>query len=326
MKKLKHFISAPFTTLAPCVLAAFFLFCGADDNPPDDIIVPIAEIAYGYFVEISGIPRCTYNEEAASNHLAEFGRARGFEVVQDSMFNVLVKKGGSRGRENEPPVILQAHIDMVCRKDDDVIHDFDNDPIVPVIGGDGWVTASKRTTLGADNGGGVSMIMAVLASNISHPPIEALFTTVEETGLHGADFFDVSQLSGRRLINLDITEEEVFVVKSKRDDGGAIVIPIEPAALAKIASLPDWDYREDSPLRDTMDKVFREFYGRAPVIAAINNRIAGVECLVFAAKMPDADMISIGITLMDIHTPDEKMNLPSFNRVSEYLVKVLERL
>jgi di/tripeptidase len=313
--------------LASCVLLAFFLSCVTDDNHIDEIQGHAAKTAYEYFVEISAIPRCTYNEEAASNHLAEFGRARKFEVFQDEMFNVLIRKGGSRGREHEPPVILQAHIDMVCRKNDDVDHNFESDPVIPVITGDDWITAQKRTTLGADNGSGVSMIMAVLASSrISHPPIEALFTTQEETGLHGADFFDVSLLTGLRLINLDLTIEETFVVSSKRDSGFVIVIPIEPEALAKIASLPDWPYRADSPLRDTMVAVFKNFYGKAPVIAGINNNVAGVECLVFANKIPDIDMVSIGPNIMDIHTPNEKMNRPSFNRVYDFLVQVLGAL
>ncbi|MDR3012301.1 MAG: M20/M25/M40 family metallo-hydrolase [Chitinispirillales bacterium] len=317
------------STLAPCALFAFLLFCATDidDNYTDEIWGHAAKTAYEYFVEILAIPRCTYNEEAASNHLVEFGRVRGFEVFQDEIFNVLIKKGGSKGREHEPPVILQAHIDMVCRKDGDVDHDFGIDPIVPVITHDGWITAEKRTTLGADNGGGVSMIMAILASSrISHPPVEALFTTQEETGLHGADFFDISRLNGPRLINLDMTDEGVFVVSSKWDDGPVVVIPLEPEVLAKIARLPDWHFRADSPLRDTMTAVFRNFYGKDPILAGINNRVAGVECLVFANRMPDVDMISIGSDIMNIHTPNERMSLSSFNRVYDFLVKVLEAL
>ncbi|MDR3000304.1 MAG: M20/M25/M40 family metallo-hydrolase [Fibromonadaceae bacterium] len=314
MKTIKKNI---YTSLALCMSLAFFLSCSEIDNQE----IPIAKTAYEYFVEISGIPRCTGNEKAASNYLAEFGRVRGFEVFQDEMFNVLMRKNGSKGREHEPPIILQAHIDMVCKKDNNVIHDFEKDPIIPVVNDD-WITAEKRTTLGADNGGGLSMIMAVLASHhISHPPIEALFTTQEETGLHGADFFDVSLLNGQRLINLDMIGEEAFVVSSKWDDGPDLVIPI----LARFA-LPDWPYKADSPLRDTMAEVFRSFYGKEPVLAGINNRVAGVECLVFANKMPNADMISIGVDIMDIHTPYERMSLSSLNRVYDYLVQVLEVL
>ena len=148
---------------------------------------------YDYFVELSGTPRCSGDEKAASDYLTRFGREHGLDVYQDNALNVLIKKKGSDGRENEPPVILQAHIDMICEKNHGVIHDFSKDPIIPVID-NGWITAEKETTLGADDGSGVSYIMAILAAdNISHPPIEAVFTTVEETGMTGAETFDGSQ-------------------------------------------------------------------------------------------------------------------------------------
>jgi di/tripeptidase len=303
-----------------------FAVC-TNNNPADRGPGTASKTPYDYFVELSAIPRCTFNEEAASNHIAAFARAHGLWAHQDKVFNVLVRKNGSRGRENEPPVILQAHIDMICRKDEDVDHDFERDPIIPVIQDDGWVTAQKRTTLGADNGSGVSMIMAILASrNISHPPIEALLTTQEEIGLVGADLFDVSLLNGRRLINLDWTTEGVFIVSSKWNEGPQVAIPMEPEALARIAAFPDWLYRDDSPLRDRMAAVFRNFYGREPIMAGINNRVAGVECIVFAGKVPDMDMVSIGPDILGIHTPDERMNLASYNRVYEYIVRVLEEL
>jgi len=321
MKKQKRVRLMP---LVSWLLLAVCLNCNTVDSPPK---APAGKTPYEYFVELSAIPRCSSNEEAASNYLMAFALSLGLDVVQDEMFNVLVRKKGSKGRGNEPPVILQAHIDMNCTKDDEAGHDFEADPIVPVITDDGWIRAEKRATLGADNGGGVSMIMAVLASKrISHPPIEALLTTQEELGLIGADFFDVSLLAGRRLINLDITTEKALVVSSTRDDGNEIVIPFAPAALAKIANLPDWLYRDDSPLRDRMAEVFREFYGSEPVFAGINNRVAGIECLVFAHRIPDIDMVAIGPNLLGIHTPDERMCLSSYNRVHDYLVRVLAAL
>ena len=315
------------------ILSILFTFssCSDDNNSPDCCAYmedAEGKIAYGYFVEISQIPRCTYNEKAASDYLAEFARTLGFEFFQDDIFNLIVRKNGSEGRENELPIVLQAHIDMVCAKDDDSPHDFETDPIIPVIIDGNWVRASGRTTLGADNGSGLAMIMAILASeSISHPPIEALFTVQEEIGLVGALAFDVSELNGTRLINLDNVQEKVLIAGSKLDDGPEIIIPILPKALAKIASLPDWNYKEESPLRDKMIEVFKKVYGgEAPIIARINNNIAGVEPMAFAERLPHFDMISIGPTLHDIHTPNERMNLPSFYRVHNYLVKVLDEL
>ncbi|MDR2728562.1 MAG: M20/M25/M40 family metallo-hydrolase [Chitinispirillales bacterium] len=284
------------------------------------------ELAYSYFVKLSSIPRCTYNEKAASDYIAEFAIMRGFYTFQDDMSNLLIRKNGSKGRESEPPVILQAHIDMVCKKDEDYPHNFETDPIIPDTSG-GWIRASGGTTLGADNGAGVSMIMAILASeSISHPPIEALLTVQEEIGLVGALAFDVSQLSGGRLINLDCVEEKMFIAGSKRDTASQIFIPMLPEALAKIAELPDWNYKEESPLRDKMADVFKKVYGEAPAIVQINNNRAGVEPMAFAERMPHLDMVSIGPDILDIHTPEERMSLSSFYRVYNYLVKVLEEL
>ncbi|MCL2688828.1 MAG: M20/M25/M40 family metallo-hydrolase [Chitinispirillia bacterium] len=317
-------------------IISFILFtlvsCGGN-NPvdcrrPDRLEDVDLQAAYDYFVGISRIPRCSREEKAASYYLAGFAKAHGAEIVhQDNIHNLLVRKPGSKGRENEPPIILQAHIDMICEKDSGWVHDFQYDPIIPIIAEGGWVRASGRTTLGADNGSGVAMIMAVLASkNYSHPPIEALFTVWEEIGLLGAFLFDVSQLTADRLINLDSVREKMLIAGSTRDGGDDTAIPMLPEALAKIASLPDWHFREESPLRDTMVEVFRKVYGEEPVIARINNNKAGVEPIAFADRMPHLDMISIGPDILDIHTPDERMSLSSFYRVYNYLIKVLEAL
>lgn len=309
--------------LAILSLILFAFASCSDDNSPDCcfyINEAEGKIAYEYFVEISQIPRCTYNEKSASDYLAEFAKKHGFEIFQDDIFNLVVRKNGSEGRENEQPIILQAHIDMVCAKNDDSPHNFEIDPIIPVIIDGKWVRASGKTTLGADNGSGTAMIMAILASeSISHPPIEALFTVQEEIGLVGALAFDISQLNSTRLINLDNIQEKVLLSGSKLSDGPEIIIPM--------LSFPDWNYKEESPLRDKMIEVFKQVYGgETPIIARINNNLAGVEPMAFAERLPHFDMISIGPDLYDIHTPNEKMNLPSFYRVYNYLINVLEAL
>jgi di/tripeptidase len=331
------------TALVQCALyAALFTFiplcvCDnpADNNTNDNVInstdtanhntVPETKTAYEYFVDLSKYPRCSGRERPASDFLVTFGRAHGLDTRQDSALNVLINKRGSIGREDEPPIILQAHMDMVCRKDDDVEHDFDMDPIVPVVNDD-WVTAQKRTTLGADDGSGVSMIMAVLAAiGLSHPPIEAVFTTEEEFGLLGAERFDVSWLSGKRLLNLDMVQEGAIVVGDGHVGGPDVVVPIIIPALMKAAVIPEWPYKPYSPLRDRMVEVFREYYnGEEPMIAGLQH--AAVECSMFGSKMPDADMASIGPDILDLHTPNERMSFSSYNRVYGYLVLLLERL
>ncbi|MCL1941637.1 MAG: M20/M25/M40 family metallo-hydrolase, partial [Synergistaceae bacterium] len=185
------------------------------------------ERAYEYFLELLSVPRGSGNEKAASDHLMAFAKSNSLDAVQDSALNVLIRKPGSPGRENETPVILQAHMDIVCEKNEDVAHDFLKDPIIPVIDGE-WIGASG-TTLGADNGAGISIIMAVLAAvDLSHPPIEAVITTEEETGMGGAGNFDASLLAGKRFINLDSEGEGVLTVSCA---GSAKVVMTIPAEL-----------------------------------------------------------------------------------------------
>ena len=185
-----------------------------------------AELALGCFFEISKIPRGSGNERAASDFLVEFAERHGCEAVQDEYFNVLVRKPGSVGRENEPAVILQNHIDMVCEKNAGTEHDFLKDPIIPIIDGD-WVFA-RGTTLGADNGAGMAAAMAVIAStDISHPPIEAVFTTDEEVGMIGAANFDAALLKGNRLINLDSGADAAVTVGCAASADVDITIPIK---------------------------------------------------------------------------------------------------
>jgi dipeptidase D len=120
-------------------------------------------------------------------------------------------KDATSGFENRKTVVLQSHVDMVCEKNSDKIHDFDNDPIeVQLV--DGWVKA-KGTTLGADDGIGVAAQLAILAAdNIEHGPIECLFTIDEETGLTGAFGLDSNFMKGRILLNLDSEDEgELFI-------------------------------------------------------------------------------------------------------------------
>jgi len=143
------------------------------------------EKVFYYFGEISKIPRCSGKEKQISDYLYNFAKSKNLEAIQDEHLNVIIKKPGSRGYENAPVVMLQGHMDMVCEKNEGVDHDFDKDPIKLRIQ-DGYLYACD-TTLGADNGIGVAMAMAVLDSQIEHPPLEVLITTDEEKGMTGAN-------------------------------------------------------------------------------------------------------------------------------------------
>ncbi len=166
---------------------------------------------WNYFHQITQIPRPSKKEERVLAYLLDFARQHNLEAKQDKAGNILITKPATPGKENVPTVILQSHVDMVCEKNSDVTHDFDNDPIETIIDGD-WIKA-KGTTLGADNGIGVAAQLALLAADdISHGKIETLFTVDEETGLTGANMLDKNLLTGSILINLDTEEEgEIYI-------------------------------------------------------------------------------------------------------------------
>lgn len=179
-----------------------------------------------FFKEITQIPRCSGNEKAISDYLVAFAKKRGLSVHQDKSLNVIMKKDGSPGRENEPPVILQGHMDMVCVSQAGLDFDFINDPIPMYVEGD-WIKA-RGTTLGADNGMAVAMIMSIFDDNsLSHPPLEALITTDEEVGLLGAGAVDGKLFKGRTLINLDSEEEGIFFSSCAGGVRDRITLPVE---------------------------------------------------------------------------------------------------
>ena len=168
-------------------------------------------IVWNHFYEITQIPRPSKKEDKVRAYLDEFGKKYNLTTVTDKAGNVLITKPATPGYENEKTVILQSHMDMVCEKNSDVEHNFETDAI-QVIVDNGWIKA-KGTTLGADNGIGMALMLAVLSSdNLKHPALECLFTTDEETGLTGAFALDNNLLKGDILINLDSEDDgEIFV-------------------------------------------------------------------------------------------------------------------
>lgn len=157
---------------------------------------------FHYFEEISKIPRGSGNEAGIAAYLIAFAEERGLFFYTDEWHNVLIRKGASAGYEELPPILLQGHTDMVCEKNADSSHDFEKDPLALYIE-DGLLRA-RGTTLGGDDGAAVALMLALLDDEtLCHPVLECLFTSGEETGLYGARHFDYSQVSARRLLNLD---------------------------------------------------------------------------------------------------------------------------
>lgn len=163
------------------------------------------------FAEICKIPRPSGHEEKIGEFLVNFAKERGLAYKTDKVGNVLICKPASAGMENRQTVILQAHQDMVCEKDATLTFDFMRQPIQTYIE-DGWLKA-KGTTLGADDGMGIAMALAIIDSDeIAHGPIECLFTVSEETGLCGAENLQPGMMNGSMLINLDSEDEgEIFI-------------------------------------------------------------------------------------------------------------------
>ena len=170
------------------------------------------EKLFNFFEDISVIPRGSGNEKGIADYLEGFAKSRGLWYVRDEADNILIRIKGSDGRENEDAILLQGHTDMVCEKNSDTEHDFEKDPLKLYIDDNGWLRA-KGTTLGADNGVAVALMLLVLDGGLkSHPPVECLFTTSEEVGLDGAKAFDYSRVKATGMINLDSENEGIVTV------------------------------------------------------------------------------------------------------------------
>ena len=163
-----------------------------------------------FFESLCDIPHGSGNERQAAEWVLRFAEERGLHAEKDDMHCVLVKKPGQGGLEDAPPLILHGHLDMVCEKAEGVTIDFETEPIRLVVDGD-YIKADG-TSLGADNGIGVSYILCLLDSkDIPHPPLEAVLTAMEEKGKAGAAQFDTSRLEGRRMIDFNwITDNEIL--------------------------------------------------------------------------------------------------------------------
>jgi len=183
-----------------------------------------------YFKKLSAIPHGSGNTKAISDYCVSVAEELGLDCRQDGLNNVVIYKKGSPGREAEPPVILQGHLDMVCEKEPECDIDFSKDGLRLKVEGD--LLSAEGTTLGGDDGIAVAMALAILEDNtLSHPPLEALFTVDEETGMYGAAGLQADWLQGRRLLNIDSEEEGVLTVGCAGGARADISLPLIPTAL-----------------------------------------------------------------------------------------------
>ena len=186
-------------------------------------------LVWKYFAEISRIPRGSKNEAAISQYVVKTAKGLGLEVKADKLGNVVVRKPASRGNEAKPVVVLQGHLDMVCEKNNDKVHDFTKDPIELVRKGN--ILMANGTTLGADNGIAVATNLAIMEDkSLDHGPLEFLFTIDEETGLTGAANLEPGFLAGKTLLNLDSEEEGALYVgcSGGRDTIGTWKLETDP--------------------------------------------------------------------------------------------------
>ncbi len=189
---------------------------------------------FTHFEALSRVPRGSGDRKRIADFVENFATTRNLRCVHDDAHNVIIYKDGSAGRENEPPVILQGHLDMVCQKTADSTVDFEKDGIELYVDGD--ELRANGTTLGADNGIAAAMILAVLEDNtLSHPPIEAVFTADEEIGMLGAWELDMSLLNGRRMINLDAEEDDTLTVSCA---GGSDLVLTVNVTREMVRSIP----------------------------------------------------------------------------------------
>jgi len=164
-----------------------------------------------HFAALARIPRGSKNEAAVVAHLEAQAKKRGLEVKKDAVGDLVLKLKATPGHENAPTLILQGHLDIVCEKNNDTVHDFEKEGIKTVVDGE-WVRGTG-TTLGADNGIGVAAALALMDDTSAvHPPLEILLTIDEETGMTGALAMPADFVSGRRLLNLDSEEDGTLFV------------------------------------------------------------------------------------------------------------------
>ena len=192
-------------------------------------------LVWKHFDEIRKIPRCSKHEEKIRKYLLDFAEEQELEVKTDDAENIVIKKPAAPGMEDKPIVVLQSHMDMVCEKNNDVKHDFSKDPIQLKL--EQNILTADGTTLGADDGIGVAVSLALLEDDtLSLGGLEALFTVDEETGLTGAFALGSDMLEGRLLLNLDSEDWGVITVGCAGGGNSELTLPFKTEKLPKNVS------------------------------------------------------------------------------------------
>ena len=182
--------------------------------------------AIDYFRKISEIPRGSGNCGKIADYMESFAKSLGLSYIRDNADNLIIFKPAAKGRENDPAVMIQGHLDMVCEKRDGVVHDFSKEGVKLIETGD--ILSADGTTLGADDGIAVSLMMELLADgSLDAPALECVFTTDEEIGMLGAVAIDLSSCRAKYLINADSEEEGVFTCGCAGGLGLDFSIPVE---------------------------------------------------------------------------------------------------
>lgn len=221
-----------------------------------------------YFYEISKIPRKSGNEEKIAKYLIEFAKERNLKYYTDSKFNVVIWKDPSIGYEDKEILGFQCHTDMVCEKIDGSTHDFLKDSLKVKVE-DGYIK-TYDTTLGADNGIGVSYILEILDSNLKTPKLECIFTSTEETTMEGVRFLDGNILKSRRIISFDnFLDTEILIssatakrwvskiyMKRQEKDGNLIYYKLDISGFKGGHSGIDiWDKKRGNPIKIVVDNL-----------------------------------------------------------------------
>ena len=186
----------------------------------------LAAPVWSFFEKICAIPHPSKHEQQLSDWIINWAASKNIACKKDKIGNLILRKDASVGFEDRTPVILQCHLDMVPQKNSNKVHNFETDPITPIIDGD-WLRADE-TTLGADNGIGMASCLAVLADEtLEHGPLEVLITTDEESGMTGAFGLEANALSGKILINTDSEQEGELYVGCAGGVNVNVLLPFE---------------------------------------------------------------------------------------------------
>ena len=250
-------------------------------------------VVWQHFVRISEIPRPSKQEQKIREYLKGIAQRRKWETREDCAGNLVFKIPGHGVLEKQPILVLQGHMDMVCEKNSDVIHDFSKDPIRLKIDGT-WVVANG-TTLGADNGIALAMMLSLAESELpDRVPLELLFTVDEETGLTGAMNLDKSLVKGRILLNLDSEDDRVLTIGCA--GGRDVMVSYRYGSIEPVLGSPSYTVH---------------IKGLRGGHSGVNIHEGRTNSLIFAAQLLDKiKQSSPELAILDFHGGDKKNAIP----------------